>query len=105
MKAVGQRVERKRLMRVPGWWGETVFSSGAFFAPPFLQQPQTLQSSPSLFSPKWGRWSPAVHPLRLPCSGLEKYFERFSNCIRIIVGTAMRMILKRTFCPFASSKI
>jgi hypothetical protein len=100
MKAVGQRVERKRLMRISSWWRGTVFSSGAFFAPPLLQQPQTFQSSPSLLSPKWGRRSPAVHPLRLPCSGLEKNFERFSISIRIIDGTDMRMILKPTHCPF-----
>ena len=105
MKAVGQRVERKRLMRISSWWRGTVFSSVAVFAPPLLQQPQTFQSSPSLFSPKWGRRSPAVHPLRLPCSGLEKYFERFSNCIRILGRMTVQRILNLTHYPFPFSEI
>jgi hypothetical protein len=87
----------KRPVRVPGWWGETIFSSGAFFARPLLQPPQTGQpfsfSGSRLFDLPWG--------ICVRC----KMFERYSIFIRIVVGTAMRMILKRTFCPFASSKI
>ena len=50
MKAVGPLGERERLMRIPGRWRRTVFSSGASFAPLLFQQAQAVQPCPASFS-------------------------------------------------------
>jgi hypothetical protein len=95
MKANDSVTLGKRPVRVPGWWGGTIYSSGAFFARPLLKQPQTGPpfSGSQLFDVPWGNL------VRF------KMFERFSIFIRIVDRTDVRMILKRTHCPFFSSKI